>query len=161
MPWLRMWPHASVIGRNASLTWISCTLHRCGSSCTVSTTPPSKQPGGVPLYYVASCAHELVDHLAFEYPNAIGDSYGAALYVISYTGHAHIVRSLLQCEDVLGSDYVTPLQSASLKGHLDTVRCLPVLNVQPCRRCKSSGRLPHNPTTLCSTQWAPRRHSGT
>ncbi|SRR6266702_6441964 len=85
------------------------------------------------------------------------------IILTSYVGHAHVVRSLLRCDgdvDILGSGDVTPLQSASLKGHLDTVRCLPVLNVQPCRRCKSPGRLPHNTTTLCSTQSAPRRHSG-
>jgi ankyrin repeat protein len=89
------------------------------------------QPGAAPLYHAAFCGlHELVEYLAFEYPqyaNAIGGLVGTALHSASDAGHVEAVLSLLKCGvdvDPQGLSDQSPLQLASFNGHLGVVKCL-------------------------------------
>ena len=90
-------------------------------------------PTAVPFYYAALLGfHEIVEHLALEYPqfvNAICGNGGTALHAASDEGHLQVVRSLFELKcgldvDVRGVLGMSPLQYASQKGHVGVVQYL-------------------------------------
>jgi ankyrin repeat protein len=97
-------------------------------------SPPIRtkvQLDAAPLYYAAYCGfHELVEHLASNYPqytNAICGNAGTALHSASHVGHVRVVRSLLKCGAEVDSRGVwnqSPLIIASSERHLNIVQCL-------------------------------------